>query len=40
MQNMADEAGPDWNPPEPESVTIIGFLGRIAVGETPPKRRA
>ena len=29
----ADHLGPDWNPPEPEEVSIIGFLGRKANGD-------
>jgi hypothetical protein len=29
----ADLLGPDWNPPEPEKLTLIGFLGRVANGD-------
>jgi hypothetical protein len=29
----ADLVGPDWNPPEPEKVTIIGRMARIATGD-------
>ena len=29
----ADLLGPDWNPPEPEKLDIIGFLGRRANGD-------
>ena len=29
----ADQLGPDWNPPEPEKLTPIGFVGRIANGD-------
>ena len=29
----ADLLGPDWNPPEPEELTLIGFLGRVANGD-------
>ena len=29
----ADLVGPDWDPPEPEKLTIIGFLGRRANGD-------
>ncbi len=41
----ADLLGPDWNPPEPEELRLIGFLGRIANGDkikpeqTPRGRR-
>ncbi len=30
----ADLVGPDWNPPEPEEVTLIGNMGRFANGDT------
>ncbi len=29
----ADQLGPDWSPPEPEELTLLGFLGRIANGD-------
>ena len=29
----ADLLGPDWNPPEPEELSLIGFLGRTANGD-------
>ncbi len=29
----ADLLGPDWNPPEPEEVTLIGNMGRFANGD-------
>ncbi len=29
----ADLLGPDWNPPEPEKLDLIGFLGRRANGD-------
>ena len=29
----ADQLGPDWNPPEPEKLTPIGFVGRIFNGD-------
>ncbi len=29
----ADLLGPDWNPPEPEELTEIGFIGRVANGD-------
>lgn len=40
----ADLMGPDWNPPEPEELMIIGFMGRLANGdrirpEQTPRRR-
>ncbi len=30
----ADLLGPDWNPPEPEELTVIGIMGRLANGDT------
>ena len=36
----ADNLGPDWSPPEPEEVSLIGFLGRIANGDpTAPRTK-
>ena len=29
----ADLLGPDWNPPEPEKLRLIGFMGRVANGD-------
>ena len=29
----ANFLGPDWNPPEPEKLRLIGFMGRIANGD-------
>ncbi len=29
----ADLVGPDWNPPEPERLRLIGFIARIANGD-------
>jgi hypothetical protein len=28
MQQMADKVGPNWNPPEPQELSLIGFLAR------------
>ena len=28
-----DQLGPDWNPPEPEELSLLGFLGRRANGD-------
>ena len=41
----ANLLGPDWNPPEPEELTLIGVIARIANGDkikpeqTPRGRR-
>ncbi len=36
----ADLLGPDWNPPEPEELTVIGVVGRLANGDRiRPKQR-
>ena len=29
----AELLGPDWNPPEPEELSAIGFIGRVANGD-------
>jgi len=29
----ADLLGPDWNLPEPEELSLVGFLGRVANGD-------
>ncbi len=29
----ANLLGPDWNPPEPEELSLLGFLGRRANGD-------
>ena len=28
LRDLADEVGPDWNPPEPERLSAMGFLAR------------
>ena len=28
----AERLGPDWNPPEPEKLSMLGYLGRLANG--------
>jgi hypothetical protein len=33
MRALADELGPDWDPPKPEHLTLMGFLGRKAPDE-------
>ena len=30
----ADTLGPDWSPAEPEELSCIGFMGRLANGDT------
>ena len=41
----AELLGSDWNPPEPATLSVIGFLGRVANGDkirpdqTPSGRR-
>jgi hypothetical protein len=29
----AENLGPDWNPPEPEELSVIGIVGRLANGD-------
>jgi hypothetical protein len=33
MRALAAEVGPDWNPPRPERLTLMGFLGRKVCDE-------
>lgn len=33
LRRLSDEVGPDWDPPPPDHLTLLGFLGRKAVGE-------
>jgi hypothetical protein len=36
MRTLAEEVGPSWNPPEPATVSIMGFLGRWMLKEPSP----
>ncbi len=36
LRRLADELGPEWNPPTPPTVSAIGFLGRVALDEASP----
>jgi hypothetical protein len=33
MRALADLVGPDWDPPKPERLSLIGFLGRSILDE-------
>jgi hypothetical protein len=33
LRQLADLVGLDWNPPEPERLSLMGFLGRHALDE-------
>jgi hypothetical protein len=33
MRALADEVGPNWNPPKPDKLTLMGFLGRMVCDE-------
>jgi hypothetical protein len=33
MRALADDVGLDWNPPRPEKLTLMGFLGRKMLDE-------
>ena len=33
FRQLAELVGPDWNPPEPERLTLMGFLGRQMLDE-------
>jgi hypothetical protein len=28
LRRLADEVGPEWNPPEPDKLNIMGFIAR------------
>ena len=32
-RRLADEVGPDWDPPPPEKLSVLGYLGRLACDE-------
>lgn len=34
MCDMALDVGPDWNPPEPEQLSIVGFIARQFAPQT------
>jgi hypothetical protein len=34
MRALADEVGVDWDPPRPEKLTLMGFLGRKMLDES------
>ena len=38
MRSLADEVGQSWDPPTPEPLTLMGFLGRIVLDEITPER--
>lgn len=33
MRSLAEKVGPNWNPPKPDKLTLVGFLGRKAFDE-------
>ncbi len=33
LRRLADDVGPDWEPPTPDRLTLMGFVGRKALGE-------
>lgn len=33
LDKLAEEVGPDWDPPQPARLTLMGFLGRKALDE-------
>ena len=39
LRKLAEEVGPDWDPPTPESVTILGGAARWLLGEPTPRPR-
>ena len=34
MRMLAELVGPEWDPPRPEELSLMGFLGREMLGET------
>ena len=33
LRQLAEEVGPDWDPPTPKRVSLIAYLGRMVLGE-------
>jgi hypothetical protein len=33
LRALAREVGPEWDPPQPERLSLIGFLGRKTLDE-------
>jgi hypothetical protein len=33
LRTLAGQVGPDWDPPKPERLSLLGFLGRWALDE-------
>jgi hypothetical protein len=33
MRTLAEKVGPDWDPPKPDRVSMVGFLGRHVLDE-------
>jgi len=33
MRQLAELVGPDWDPPQPERLSLLGFLARNMLGE-------
>jgi hypothetical protein len=33
LRQLAELVGPDWDPPEPERLSLFGFLARQVLGE-------
>jgi hypothetical protein len=36
LRRLAFEVGENWDPPQPEELTLVGFLGRKLLGEPTP----
>jgi hypothetical protein len=33
LRQLAELVGPEWNPPQPEQLSVVGFLARRILGE-------
>jgi len=33
MRQLAELVGPDWNPPRPDELSLMGFFGRQVLGK-------
>jgi hypothetical protein len=33
FRRLAEEVGPDWDPPPPAQLSVLGYLGRVALDE-------
>jgi len=39
VRSVAEDVGPDWNPPRPEDLSVLAIAALAASGECPPPRK-